>query len=710
MKKIAIAILVMLMGLCAVGFSACNDNGKDPTDGTETEAKAEVIQLSESVKTLDRYEKFVLTAEVKDENGERLDLSVTWASSQPGVASVSDGEVMAQGVGETTITATCGGVSASCKVTVEDSGALPVLSLEDKHLDLLVQGEYDIVASVMYKRLEQTDATFVYEIDDPAIAEVSSIGKITTKACGNATITVTANWRGVQTAALTADLTITVKEDVSVTISSETTTAYIASVEVEGQKFSNTLQFEGEVLLNGSADGINSAAFSWSSSDTDVATIDNDGLMTTCGIEGTTDIKLTYTADSGVYTSAPVTVTVYYPTIDKTDEDPMDLESDLKTLSAQLTGESVFGDSAKAITGVYLDDNNTVNIYQDDDWLTEHDIGTETDRTFTLRIYNAQYAYRMNIFVCTKVIRTAAELANLLDYATDVAEVTSTYNNNTWKTHSYNGYFVLGGNLKATGAEDPIAGPVLGEAGGNPVRNGIQSFAQIQDSEHGQAYGNMGFHGTFDGRGFTVDGFTYGIGGVFGAIGSGAVIKNVAFTNCIVDHDSDSNTRHGGVLSQFAHGGAGRMTIDNVYVQGLFDSVWGGMLTGNYAHNGTISNTVVQFESLGGWNNGAISADTGALAVENVVLVYLREQGTRISDYMPFGKGLTIKPNSGSLAEYELQADGTIKKILEKTANGAHVASITLAETVASADEFAKFSDEYWTIEAGKPPVFKTQA
>lgn len=47
--------------------------------------------------------------------------TVTWTSSNPTVATVdSNGKITTVGVGETTITVSCGGYSASCKVTVKE--------------------------------------------------------------------------------------------------------------------------------------------------------------------------------------------------------------------------------------------------------------------------------------------------------------------------------------------------------------------------------------------------------------------------------------------------------------------------------------------------------------------------------------------------------------------------------------------------------------
>ena len=51
------------------------------------------------------------------------DPTVTWTSSNPAVASVTDGQVKGLSEGSTVITATAGGKTANCKVTVSGMAA-----------------------------------------------------------------------------------------------------------------------------------------------------------------------------------------------------------------------------------------------------------------------------------------------------------------------------------------------------------------------------------------------------------------------------------------------------------------------------------------------------------------------------------------------------------------------------------------------------------
>ncbi len=73
------------------------------------------ITLDKDTLTIARGETATLTATV--EPGDTTD-TIVWSSENDGIATVENGVVTAVGLGETTITATCGGKTASCKVTV----------------------------------------------------------------------------------------------------------------------------------------------------------------------------------------------------------------------------------------------------------------------------------------------------------------------------------------------------------------------------------------------------------------------------------------------------------------------------------------------------------------------------------------------------------------------------------------------------------------
>ena len=91
------------------------------------------VGLSPASNTLDAGGSYTLTASLSDASGQALSgRSVSWASSNPAVASVSGtGAVTALAAGSATITATVEGQSASATVTVVgSSGAAAVVKLD----------------------------------------------------------------------------------------------------------------------------------------------------------------------------------------------------------------------------------------------------------------------------------------------------------------------------------------------------------------------------------------------------------------------------------------------------------------------------------------------------------------------------------------------------------------------------------------------------
>lgn len=109
------------------------------------------------------------------------------------------------------------------------------------------------------------------------------------------------------------------------------------------------------------------------------------------------------------------------------------------------------------------------------------------------------YSFNVNVLLATKIIRTIEDL--------DVVKVKQTnVDNNT----SIYGYYVLGNNINI-GWTKPMMASLTYNA---TVANWQPQF---------------GFRGTFDGLGHTISGFAVNVGGMFGHVGKGAVIKNVKF-------------------------------------------------------------------------------------------------------------------------------------------------------------------------------------
>lgn len=115
------------------------------------------------------------------------DTPVTWSSSNTGVATVSgSGTVTAVGPGTAVITASAGGCTATCTVTV--SVPITGITLSPATLDLAVNGQETLTAAV---EPADADQTVTWTSDNPAVASVDASGTVTGVGKGTAVVTAT---------------------------------------------------------------------------------------------------------------------------------------------------------------------------------------------------------------------------------------------------------------------------------------------------------------------------------------------------------------------------------------------------------------------------------------------------------------------------------------------------------------------------------------
>ncbi|MBR0531057.1 MAG: leucine-rich repeat domain-containing protein [Bacteroidales bacterium] len=142
------------------------------------------VRLSENTVTLKVWETKTLTATVEPSGAEYE--RITWSSSDPTVAGVSNGLIKAYKIGVTKITASTEGVtSLPCEVTVTST---PVTGVQlDKTSVTINEGE-SLTLSATVSPYNATDKTITWSSSDEKIATVSSSGKVTAITEGVVTI------------------------------------------------------------------------------------------------------------------------------------------------------------------------------------------------------------------------------------------------------------------------------------------------------------------------------------------------------------------------------------------------------------------------------------------------------------------------------------------------------------------------------------------
>ena len=308
----------IIVGLAALIMSCSGGGGDSPMTPPPTPVLT-TISLSGGT-TVTVGSTLTLIASPRDQNGNAIAATVTWSSDATNVATVtSSGVVTGVAPGSAIITSTAGSVIAHTTITVT---AVPVLT------SITISGGSSLVAGTTLQLTatskDQTGAaiaaTVAWSSNTSAIASVNSAGLITGVTAGTAIITASSG-------TVTAPLTVTVVAPVLASI----TIGGSASV-VVGQTIQLTASPKDQ------AGNAFTAAVTWSSSPTSIATVNAAGLVTGVAV-GTAII----TAASGsIPATKTITVTAVPPTL---------------TTIAISGGTSVVATSTLQLTASPLDQN-----------------------------------------------------------------------------------------------------------------------------------------------------------------------------------------------------------------------------------------------------------------------------------------------------------------------------------------------------------------
>ena len=150
----------------------------------------ESITLNKTELRLERLDRYTLTATIKPDNATNKE--VKWSTSDDNIVTFFFGDIMAKQAGTAIITATTvdGGLTATCKVTVKEIGAIDVtgISLNKKTLAMFLGAKETLVATITPSNA--TDKTVTWDSSDPTVASAKD-GEVTALKAGKTTITAT---------------------------------------------------------------------------------------------------------------------------------------------------------------------------------------------------------------------------------------------------------------------------------------------------------------------------------------------------------------------------------------------------------------------------------------------------------------------------------------------------------------------------------------
>ena len=217
------------------------------------------ITLSETALSLTAGDSATLTATVAPENA--TDKTVTWTSSNTGVATVENGTVKAVSAGTTVITAKAGDKTAECTVTVKAPEPETVeatgITLSRTALSLKAGASAALTATVA--PANATDKTVTWTSSNTRVATVTNG---TVKAVANGTATITAATKNGKRATCT------------VTVTTDTTGVKLSRTSATVGKGS-TLSLTATVSPASASD----TSLTWTSSNKKVATVDKNGKV-----------------------------------------------------------------------------------------------------------------------------------------------------------------------------------------------------------------------------------------------------------------------------------------------------------------------------------------------------------------------------------------------------------------------------------------------
>ena len=230
-----------------------------------------------------------LTATIQPETA--TDKSVTWASSNPEIATVDgEGNVIALLEGQTSITCTAkdgSGISASCIVNVVDTDVETVIITAEGSTTIKVSETVQLTATVMPET--STNKSISWSSGNEKVATVDAEGLVTAMSEGVTVITATTS------NGLSDSITITVVETQVTSITLNETSIILQA----NDTYNLIPTINPQTATN--------KEVIWTSGNADIATVNQDGTVTAIMV-GETSISASAADGSGVTASCKVTV------------------------------------------------------------------------------------------------------------------------------------------------------------------------------------------------------------------------------------------------------------------------------------------------------------------------------------------------------------------------------------------------------------------
>lgn len=238
---------------CAIITATCGDVS-DFIEISVQPVVATAIAIDKSEVELRIGESDILTATIFPED--TTNKTIVWSSSNPEVAKVDqEGNVTAFSIGEAIVTATCGNVKATCRVTVNPIEATSI-ELDKTEIQLVIGESQKLEAMIVPE--DTTDKTLVWSSSDITVASVDSEGNVTAISVGEAIITATCG-------------------NVKTTCKVKVNPISASSITIDKTEIQLTIGDSDILTATVFPENTTDKTIVWSSSNPEVATVDKDG-------------------------------------------------------------------------------------------------------------------------------------------------------------------------------------------------------------------------------------------------------------------------------------------------------------------------------------------------------------------------------------------------------------------------------------------------
>lgn len=272
-KILLVVIVLILLFLSLFQFGVISLNSS---------VSPEVILLNQNEIGIKKGSGYQLLATVLPEDASNK--RVIWESSDPKVVSVNETTGYINGLKEgsaiVTVKTVINEIINECIVNVEGSNILVNnISVNEKYINLAVGYTHSLSYRTLPKNATELSLKFISS--DPSVATVNSKGIITGVKEGSAIITVSSGNGNISD---TSYITV-YKKGTSTTVGGESiaTKNYPKSVALNEENLNLKVGSSSQLLATISPSNVNQSV-SWSSSNTNVATVDENGLVVARGV------------------------------------------------------------------------------------------------------------------------------------------------------------------------------------------------------------------------------------------------------------------------------------------------------------------------------------------------------------------------------------------------------------------------------------------